>query len=533
MGNRRQFLYHSLIFGVGGALGQLVPMILFPLYTNYLTPAEYGIIDIIGRVSGIINTVLMIGGIRMAAITFFRHAESEEARRRVAVTISLLLWLVVGVSILLTWMFAGYIDVFLKIGDNRLLTFGLATSLLESLIVVPMTLTQARLESIRFVLTNMAMLLTRLGLCIYLIVWLELGIWGVLISQCIVTCVSSVLLTARELMIGSMKPDLSQWGAVFRFCWPFVPTGIIYFFYQNADRFFIINYGPYADHEAALAAVGVYALAFRLMGFTRVLGASPLQQVWSAQMYDIYKQPDAATAFGNFMLRILCVQCFFALCLSLFVQEIIAALCDPSYMYAAYIVPIAAFTSCLSMFNIQCESIFYITRKTIYKPLNNLVILPCIAIGMYFLVPRYGLMGAAIAFMISTFSNCLSLYFITQRFFKVKYPFKRMFVIPALACVCFMLSSLFGSGLNALTAEQLAEMTKYERILDVFSRINLFPILWKALCGILWLVLVWFSGALLKDDKEMLMQYSKKLLNRITRKLGKRNLPDDKSAGTA
>jgi len=184
MSDKRQFLYHTLVFGFGGILAQLVPFILFPLYTNYLSPAEYGILDVILRVAKLVNTVLMVGGIRLAALTFFRHAKTEEERRKVAVNISLLLWLFVAGTIILSIFFSRQIDVFVKIGDVKLLAFGLTTAFLESLVVVPMTLTQARLESVRFVLTNLIMLLVRTGLCIYFVAWLQMGVYGVLLSQC-------------------------------------------------------------------------------------------------------------------------------------------------------------------------------------------------------------------------------------------------------------------------------------------------------------------------------------------------------------
>jgi O-antigen/teichoic acid export membrane protein len=519
MSEKRQFIYHTLVFGFGGILAQLVPFILFPLYTNYLRPTEYGILDMIQRSAELINTVLMIGGIRLAVLTFYRQAKDEEERRKVAVTISLLLWLSVVCAIFLASVFSHRIDVFLKIGDPKLLAFGLATALLESLVIVPMTLTQARLESVRYVLTNLSMLLTRLGLCIYFVAWLEMGIYGVLLSQCWVSVVFSLLLMLRELRIGSVHPDMTRWGEVLRFCWPFVPTGIIWFFYLNSDRYFITHWGPYESSDIALAAVGLYALAFRLVRFTEYVGFVPMRQVWSAQMYDVYNAPDAKDRFGAFTLRIITTHLFFVLGVCIFAPELIRIVCDSSYFQAASLIPVVGICSCLNVFAGQAESIFYITKKTYYKPINNAVVLPCIIGLMYLLVPQYGIMGAAIAITSATLINCIVIYFITQRLFAVRYPFRQLAILLGLSVFCYWGSILLGTGIDAssLTGEEFKAMTKWDKLADACDRIRYIPFLWKASCVLLWLGLIWVSGTLLKEDKEMFAQTFRKILAKFSR----------------
>ena len=514
----RRFIYHTLIFGVGGILAQLIPLILLPIYTNYLTPAEYGITDLIFRVSYIVNSVLMVNGVRLALYTFYRQANDESGRRRVVVTFSIFLWTAAAISILFAYGFAETLDVFLKIGDHRILAFGMTAVFLEPLVAIPMALYQVRLESIRFVLTNLTMLVLRLGLCIYLVVWLEMGLWGFLFSQYVVSVVFGLTLSTRELLLHPAKPDFSLTRPIFQFCWPFIPLGVINFFCGNTDRFFMLNYGSYADSASALAAVGLYALAYRLAGFASTLGASPMQQVWTAQMYDIHKQPDAIYVFGNYALRIVFVQTFFVLGISVFATEIVQTLCDSSYSEAARIVPIAGLYTCFLTAMNQLESIFYITRTTQYKLINLVILLPVTIVLMYLLVPSYGIMGAAVAYTSATLINCVALFFITQRFFSVRYPFKRFTMLFVVTASCFLLSMIFGSGIeiSELAKSAFEQMTRWEKISDAFSRIRYFPLVWKTCCCLLWCGLVWTSGVLLTDDKEMVTQNLKKLLKKIT-----------------
>ncbi|MDR3111534.1 MAG: lipopolysaccharide biosynthesis protein [Planctomycetaceae bacterium] len=514
MPNSNSFIKHTLIFGIGGVIMHFAPVLLFPLYTNYLTPGIYGTLDILYRTADIINTVLMVSGIRLAALTFFRQAESEEERRRVAVTVTLFTWALVTAAILLTALFAGHINLFLKLGDTRLLLFGLTTAFLDTLIGVPLALTQARLESVRYIMITSSMLVARVALCVYFIAFLKLGIWGALGSQFIVTIVFGVLLTIREARIGLCLPDLSKLNDIIMFSLPFIPVGILFFFYTNADRYFVLTSDYYAEPKTALAAIGLYVLAERLVGFANVFGSMPMNTVWSAEMYDIYKQLDASEAFGRFTLRIMCVHTFCVLGICTFSTELILAICDNSYRRAIDLVPLFGVMSCLTQLSLQAENTFYITRKTYYKIVNNTAALPLVLLLMYILVPRYGIMGAAIALTITKFFSTVVTYVITLRLFRVKYPLTRFMLLFAVTAWCFWMSSIFGNDaeLQTMTTTEFDVLTKWEKLQNVWERMRI-PLAWKTGVMIMWLAMVWFTGILSREDKETIAGWIKRIYN--------------------
>ena len=525
MSDKRQFFKHTLIFGVGGIIGQLVPFILLPLYTNYLTPSEYGLLDVIFMASDIITTVFLVGGIRLAAMTFYKQAESEEARRRVAITVSSLLWFAIAAAIALSFVFIDYLAYFLQTDEKLVLAFGLAVTLLEALIAVPMTLTQARLESLRFVLTNLSMSLARLVLCVYFIagkdlgIWggQELDIWGVLFAQALVVIAFGVVLTYRELRIGSIFPDMSKWREILVFCLPLVPNGIFAFIYVAAGRFSVLHFGPYGHEQAALAAVGLYALANRLMYVSRYMGTGPMQQVWTAEMYEVYKTPEASGVFGNFMLRLLCVKAFAVLSISLFATEIVRTMCDRSYNDAAALIPLFGIYNALVLFSHQMNNTFFITRKTNYNLYCTLTILPFICLFMYLLVPRWGITGAVGAQILVYIIYSGVIYFFTQRFFFVRYPFGKITVLFAITVFCYFLSYLCGNGieLSTLSVEEFKALSKWEKVRDAWDRVRWLSIIAKMGVPLLWGVLIWFSGVLSQEDKALAIRVFKKGLQKL------------------
>jgi O-antigen/teichoic acid export membrane protein len=71
---------HMLIYGTGVVASRLVCLIMLPVYTRFLTAADYGILELL---STTIDVIGMIGGLGLAASLFKHYAEMDgEAERR-------------------------------------------------------------------------------------------------------------------------------------------------------------------------------------------------------------------------------------------------------------------------------------------------------------------------------------------------------------------------------------------------------------------------------------------------------------------
>ena len=514
MSERRTLVLHTLIYGVGAMLSPIASLVLLPVYTNYLSSAEYGTLDLIYRTAAVINIVLMVGGIRTATLTFYKQAESDEERHRVAATISLFLWVMVGVAVLAATLLAEPLERFLRLGDPTLLAFGLTTALIEVLLAVPLTLMQARLESTRYVLWNLIITATRITLALVLVMRYDWGIWGFLASQYAVCLFFGIALTFSELRRSSFRPDFSKWLDMVRYCWPFIPGGLLYFVYCTADRFFLLHHSPYAMPEAALAAIGIYALAARFCEFIKVLGTTPLYQVWTSKMYDYYKRPDAEDLFGRFYLKMMIVFTFPALGLAVFSTELVRGLCSSDYLPAAALIPWLCVNATIMANLGPAECTYYITRKTIYKPWVNAAALVPLLLAMWLLVPRYGVNGVVASQLIGITFSLLVAVALTQRFFRIRYRYGKLALLFGLAIGCYLISRWCGEGIvpTALSPEEFETLTKWEKLFDALTRLQPIPLLLKSSCLFLWVALIWISGVLGKDDKEMIGQMLQRLV---------------------
>src|ERR671938_2151410 len=73
---------HSAIYGLGGLVSRLLAVLLLPLYTSYLSTADYGKIETLIAATTVLVIVLRLG----ISSAFFRfYFDSPDPKRRVLV----------------------------------------------------------------------------------------------------------------------------------------------------------------------------------------------------------------------------------------------------------------------------------------------------------------------------------------------------------------------------------------------------------------------------------------------------------------
>lgn len=467
-GQPPSFLRHALVYGCGTLLLQAATIVLLPLYTNYLTPAEFGLLDILYRIGDILNICLMSSGIGLAAMTFYRQAKKEQEREQIAATISLFLLILLIVGAALTVGFASPLSALLGIDDPTLLVFGVFAALLQTTTMIPLTLMQARIESFRFVCASFAIFLTRVTLTIAAVAWFGWGLWGVLGALGVTSLVFGLGLTLRELAKGSFRPDMSKLRETARFALPFVPGGLCFFVLHNGDRFFLVRF-------AGAEELGLYALGYKLAMAVGMLGFAPLMKVWSARMYDAFELPNASLIVGQAVTRMLAAYLFVGTGLCILKDEVIAILGSPEYAGAGAVIGLIVLACYFMTASTLMDAVFYVRRRTALKPwiaaVSALVILALYA----WLIPKWGAIGAAYATLGGFFFHAIATFLVSQRVFRVAYEFPRLAGMLVTSAALVFLSGRLGVGVSAIPAKM-------------------------ALCAA-WPVLLWATGMITDDEK--------------------------------
>lgn len=442
----KSFLTHAVVYGLGMFLIQGVSVILLPLYTSYLTPAEFGVLEILNRIGEVVVICLTVNGIRMAILTFFCQAHDEREREQIAITVGLFLLTIIAGCAVLVCCFAGLLAPLVGIENPRLLMFGVVTVLIEAVAIMPLAFMQARVQSVQYVCTTLAMCVCRIGLAIIAVAVLGWGIWGVLASSAVTSGVFGGVLTLRECLKGSLRPDLSKLVEVARFAAPFIPGGLCFFVLNSGDRFFLVR-------SVSADEIGLYALGYKLAVAVGMFSATPLHMVWGARMYKVFEEPDAPRTIGRVYTRILAVYLLVGLGLCACKSELIALLGSAEYAGATAIVgPVVLGYYFFALVSLL-DSAFYVCRRTALKPWIAFVATVLILALYALLIPRYGAMGAAYATVGGFFCYAVVTFVVAQRVFPIRLEIGRIAGMLVLAIAAAVMAEWMGTGPMALVGK--------------------------------------------------------------------------------
>ena len=449
------FLKHAAVYGLASMLTQAAGFVLLPLYTRVLHKADYGALEVLGRIAETAATVLLLGGFRQALFTFYQQAPQGVERRRVVSAAYLLAGAACVLGALLTvflvrplcWLFP------LEKVPNHELLLGLALFgiLLEPFTMLPLAILQARTCSTRFVLITFAQFLTLIAVRVVLIVGLGWGVAGVLAGTVLTTGSYAVLLTIAQLRRGVAWPRWETVRGLFRFALPFLPGGLCFFVLQHGDRFILWRC-------AGLDEVGTYSLGYKLALAVSTFSVTPLYMVWSARMYAAAERPDAPVVFGRVFTRVLGAFLFVGLGLSLFQDEVLL-FAERQYAAAAHVIAPVVLAGYFQTAAALMDAAFYIRRRTSLKLRLTLEATAVMVVLYLALIPPLAGLGAALATLGGFAFLAVRTWQWSQHTFPVRYEWPRVAGPLALAVALWGLSRLLPHGGSAFVVRGFLLLT--------------------------------------------------------------------------
>lgn len=430
----KSILKHSLIYGLGNILSRAVGFILIPLYTNYLSPSEYGVLEIIDLASYILAMFLGLG-IAQSTIRFYYEYDQQKDRKAVISSALFLSWGISFIAALVLSFFSDQISLlfFKNTQYARYLQIMLFTLFFTLGAEVPLALLRTLEKSTLFTIISVIRLIMSLSLNILFIVGFKWGILGILISSLISNGVVSLFLffyTCRRMGLGISWLKLKE---MLKYGLPYVPGGVSMFIINFADRFFL-------QRLSTLADVGVYSLGYKFGMIINFLILSPFLQAWGPKRFQIAKTNGAKEIFSVVLTYFWLVEVFCALGIALLIKDVLRIMSPPEYLGAYKVVPLILLSYVLQGGYFCIQIGILLQKKTKYIALITAICAVSNLILNYLLIPKFGMMGAAWA-TLATFAIMFTLnYFISNGIYYVRYELVRILKVFVLAIAFYIAS---------------------------------------------------------------------------------------------
>jgi len=427
---------HGLVYGTGFILSKAVAFVMLPVYTRYLTPADYGLLQLIDMV---VEVASIAAGSRLGAgiFRFYHKAETPEERRALLSTALIVLLASYAAAATATYAYAPTIArvALGDAGDVALVRIAGMSLAFESLLLVPFAYLRVRDQSVFYVAVSLAKLILQVTLNIVFVVYLSLGAKGVLLSTLAANIVTGAFLTAY--LVRGVGLRFSEGAArdLLRFGIPFVGTQIATFILTFGDRYFL-------RRASDATVVGLYGLAYQFGFLLAALGDLPFSMVWEPARFEIATRPDRdelyARAFIYFNILLLTM----GVLITLFVGDFLRIVAAPAFLPARELVPIILIAYVLQSWTGMHNIGIQVRERTEFYTLANWAGAIVALVGYVLLIPRLLGLGAALATVVSFAVREWLVYALSQQLWPVRYrwaPVIRLLVIATTVCVIGLL----------------------------------------------------------------------------------------------
>ncbi len=419
---------HTAIYGFSNVLGKAIGFLMIPVYTRYLSPANYGVLELLELGMSVISIVVGIG--LANAVARFLFLYDNEIKKKEVISSSLISLSVISLIVIwIGWTYSGFFSSLL-FSDSQYAFFVKLSFIgfaFNSLLEVPLVYLRAQERSLFVVIFSLIRLISQLFLNILFLVYMKLGVVGILYS----TAITSVAFTIYLLFWA-----IRQTGLRFNreIQWDMIKFGSPLIFYQAS--FFVIHFGDrfILRHVADLSEVGIYSLGYKFgMLSIAFLIHQPFWMIWGVRQYKLIEEPNGEKTYGDTFLVFAIVLLCSWLAISLFSQEIVTFVAEKRYLACYRIIPIVALGYVFRAYADFFAGILLIEKKTVYLSLLALLGAFYCLVNYLILIPRWHGMGAAIA-TLSTFSfMALINLVISNRIRKIEYHLKKIGVITIYA----------------------------------------------------------------------------------------------------
>jgi O-antigen/teichoic acid export membrane protein len=377
------------VYGLGDLVTSIASFLLLPLYVRYLTPDDYGVISLLLTIEAV-SKIVFRWGLDSAFMRLYYDCPDEASQQRLT---SSIFWFLVGtngLALAIALMFAPQLASHLfGVEHTTTLRLMLVNTFVVGFYFFPFNTLRILGKPPQFAALTFSRTVATLALRIFWIVFWRLGVLGIVLADLVVTAVFTGILWRWFTPLLRWR---FSWGVMkdaLRFGLPRLPHGIAHQITAVGDRYIL-------SHYVALRDLGIYSIGASF-GLAVKLFLAAFEYAWVPFCYEQAKEPDAKTTFSVVTTYTLAVLVLLAAGLSAIARDIVRLMTAPQFYEAARVIPWIAIGVVLQGFY-QLTSIgINITKRTAYTPIVTGAAAATSLTANFLLVPRFGILGAAVS----------------------------------------------------------------------------------------------------------------------------------------
>lgn len=470
----------TLIYGVNTIVGRFLNFVLVPYYTNKFLPEEYGVVALLYSYIAILNVFFSIG-LESGYMRFASQMETGTSKENFSnpYLLNVINSFFLGILI---FIFADRFAYLFQVGEqySYLVRYMAAILFFDSVVLIPFAYLRLNNRAMKFSTFKIINIVLNVALNFILISYFKMGIEAIFISNLAASVITFLLVVPIVSINWTFSFNKQLVNDLLKFSLPYIPVGIASNIIQIVDR-------PILKILSDDKTVGIYQANYKL-GIFMMLVVSMFEYAWRPFFLNNAKEKNAKEIFAKVLTAFVIVGSIIVLSLSVFIVNIVKAdlpfgfhLIGKDYWGGLDIVPIILFSYLFYGMYINFMAGIYIEKKTSYLSLIALAGAVLNVAGIFILYPLFGLQGVAGATLLSYIVMMASIYFVSNKFYPVKYEWGRIFSIIALMIIVYFVYYFMNRSLNLSWLVKLVFPIAYLFILKALKLFD--PKILKRLAG--------------------------------------------------
>ncbi len=474
-----------LYYGVGAVLLKFISFLLMPIYASRFSTADYGILTFLQLFATILGWFL---GLQIFSGMWRYYYELDGDNKTKLVKSSFGFSSIINFVILILAIIIIQFPIIKNLGYNYLLIIVLVTTFVGYFANQGISILRLQRKPISFLKLNISRALLYFILVILFVVVLHKGIASIFYGQLIAGIFLFIIFfffmgNSKYLSINFDKKLTKKMLA---FSIPLIPGSLAMWVLNSSDNFFIKYFYTMSD-------VGTYAFSYKIVMLVQVLLVIPIKQAWTPFVFSRIKDRKFIKIKIDQMLQLFFAAGFIiVIFLSFFTKDFLSLFAKEGYLEGTKIIFVAGLSYVMLGGCALMAVSYHIAEKTkllpkyfAYGAITNIIL-------NYFFIQWFGLMGAAIATLLSFFLIFLLYNLNVNKYFPLKISYKVIISICISGFGIYFLSLL----INDLCDNHIA----------IFIKIFL-------LLLYMWLLYIILrkSGALKESFREILTKLKNKL----------------------
>ncbi len=418
----------TAIYGISTIVGRFFGFLLVPFYTNIFSTYEFGVFSNVYAYIAFLNIIYIYG--MDAAFLKYSSITDESNKKNVFSTSYVFVTATTVIFSLIIFLAKGNLSDGMSIPSqySYLLNYVILILLFDTLALVPFANLRLQRKAKKFAIIKTLNILINLGLNIYLILFLEYDIEAIFISNAVASFFSFAALLPEIIKYFLPKIDYELLKRMLKFGIPYLPASMAATIVQVIDR-------PILVRILGESALGIYQANYKL-GIFMMLFVSMFHYAWQPFFLNNAQDANAKKLFSKILTLYLIVSSLILVFLSLFISDIAGfeimngrTIIGKEYLSGLYIVPVVLLAYVFHGMYVNFQAGIYIEEKTKYFPVVTGAGALLNIITNIVLIPVIGIMGAAIATLVSYFVMAAGLFITAQKFYKIDYEYFKIIAI--------------------------------------------------------------------------------------------------------